>query len=67
MLVNEEYLTLYDVRSLRFSLDLHNPGDKAAVPEYDAKQIALALVADVGYFTSLAPGSAFPAALGFEE
>lgn len=67
MLLSEEYLPLYDVGSLRFSLDLHNPGNEAAVPEYDATQIEFALVADVGYFTPLTPGSVFPPGSGFEE
>jgi hypothetical protein len=67
MLVREDRLPLYDVGSLRLSLDLHNPGNEAGVPEYDADAIELALVADVGYFSALAPGSVFPHELGFEE
>jgi hypothetical protein len=67
LLVAEDQLPLYDVGSLRVSLDLHNPGNEAAVPEYDPNQLELALVADVGYFSALAPGSVFPPELGFEQ
>ena len=44
-------LPLYDVGSLRLSLDLHNPGNEAGIADYDVKQIELALVADVGTST----------------
>jgi hypothetical protein len=66
MLVKEERLPLYDFETLRFSIDLHNPGNEAGVPEYDTQQIELALVSDMGYFTT-APGSIFARDLSFEE
>ena len=66
MLVAEDRLPLYDVGPLRVSLGLHNPGNEVGVPEYDADQLELAIVADAGYF-ALAPRPVFPAQLGFEE
>lgn len=67
MLVSEDQLPLYEVGSLRFSLDLHNPGNEAGVPGYDPNQLELALVADVGQFSDLVAGSVFPPELGFEQ
>ncbi len=67
MLVDEERLLLYDVGPLRVSVDLHNPGNEAGTDVYDPSTVELAIVADVRYFSSLAPGSVFDHALGFEE
>ena len=49
-LVNEGTLPLYDAGGWLFSLDLHNPGNEAAVPWYDEEVVELAIVADVGVF-----------------
>lgn len=49
-LVSEGTLPLYDAGGWFFSVDLHNPGNEAAVPWYDEEVVELALVADVGVF-----------------
>lgn len=56
MLVHEDRLPLHDAGPLRFSVDLHNPGNEAGLPEYDAELLELAIVADVGAFAP-APGT----------
>lgn len=56
MLVTEDLLPLFDAGPVRFSVDLHNPGNEAGVPEYDADRLELAIVADVGAFAT-APGT----------
>ena len=53
-LVKEGTLPLYDAGGWRFSLDLHNPGNEAAVPWYDEQVLELAIVADVGAFRGVA-------------
>jgi len=50
MLVDESTLPLYDAGGWLFSIDLHNPGNEAAVPWYDEAVVELAIVADVGVF-----------------
>lgn len=55
MLVNEEQLPLYEASGLRFSLDLHNPGNEAQAQGYDSEQLELAIVADVDYFAQGGP------------
>ena len=67
MLVVEERLPLYTLDGLTFSLDLHNPGNEAAVPDYDPDRLELALVADVGAFTPGVPRSSFPEGLPAEQ
>jgi hypothetical protein len=67
MLVVEDRLPLYTVEGLTFSLDLHNPGNEAAVPNYDTDHLELALVADVGAFTPNVPRSSFPEGLPPEQ
>jgi len=49
-LVTEGTLPLYDAGGWLFSVDLHNPGNEAAVPWYDEDVVELAIVADVGVF-----------------
>ena len=49
-LVKEGTLPLYDADGWFFSVDLHNPGNEAAVPWYDEEVVELAIVADVGAF-----------------
>jgi hypothetical protein len=66
MLVEEERLPLYDAGPLRFSLDLHNPGNEAGVTGYEPDLLEIAIVADVRYFSAIAPGSVFDMAAGFE-
>ena len=66
-LVAEERLPLYQSGPLRFSLDLHNPGNEAGVLEHDPAAIELALVADLGYFADGVPDSTFPVGLAPEE
>lgn len=66
MLVTEERLPLYDEGLLRFSLDLHNPGNEAGVAMSGNSCLDLALVADVGYFAP-APGSIYPPRMDFQE
>lgn len=62
-LVDEERLPLYDVGELRLTLDLHNPGDEGGAAWFDPDRLEVCLVADVRYFSNIAPGSIFdPAA-----
>lgn len=65
-LVTEDRLPLYEEDSLRFSLDLHNPGNEAGVASYDDSTVDIAIVADIGYFAP-APGSIYTPTMGFEE
>lgn len=44
MLVNEERLPLYEADGLRFSLDLHNPGNEAEARGYEPEQLEFAIV-----------------------
>lgn len=55
MLVNEERLPLYEADGLRFSLDLHNPGNEAEARGYELEQREFAIVADVDYFSQGGP------------
>jgi hypothetical protein len=68
MLVDEDRLPLYERDGLRFSLDLHNPGNEAGVAEYDRDRIELAIVADVRYLgPAFTPGSILPPTISLEE
>ena len=67
MLVEEELLPLYGLGGLRFSLDLHNPGNEAGVPGFDPEVVELAIIADTGYFTNTVPGSSFDPTLPPDE
>lgn len=68
MLVEEDVLPLYERDGVRFSVDLHNPNNEAAVPEYDLDRLEIAIVADVGAFgPSSTPGSFLPSGSSFEE
>lgn len=52
MLVTESILPLYDAGGFLVSVDLHNPGNEAATAWYDPAVVEIAIVADVGAFTS---------------
>jgi hypothetical protein len=67
MLVREDRLPLYNVGSLKFSLDLHNPRNEAAVPAYTEDPVDIAIVADRGYFTPNVPNAAISASLPRDE
>jgi hypothetical protein len=67
MLVAEDRLPLYEIDTLRFSLDLHNPGNEAGIPHYDADRLELALVADIGYFSATTPGTTFDLSVPADE
>ena len=67
MLVVEDRLPLYEIDTLRFSVDLHNPRNEAGIPQYDADRVELALVADIGYFSATTPGTTFDLSAPAEE
>jgi hypothetical protein len=66
-LVDEEILPLYDVDGLRLTLDLHNPHDEGGAAWFDPDRVEVCLVADVRYFSHLAPLTIFDPSAPFEE